>query len=99
MLYWTDSVEAAIIETEEDPLAIATLLSGAHESMNTLVELIRGPDLSIIKRKALTALITHEVHNREVIEELNDALVQSVDDFVWKKCLRYYFDTDEKDNN
>lgn len=99
MLYWTDSVETAIVEMEEDPFALGNLLSGANENMNTLVELIRGPDLTIIKRKALTALITHEVHNREIIVELTNIGVETIDDFAWKKCLRYYLDQDEKDNN
>lgn len=47
----------------------------------------------------MTALITHEVHNREIIEELTNIGVETIDDFAWKKCLRYYLDTDEQANN
>lgn len=94
MLNWTEQVEAAINEMEEDAFALGQMDNAANENLSMLVELIRGTDLDLIKRKALTALITHEVHNRDIIGSLTDEGVESVDGFAWKRCLRYYMEDD-----
>lgn len=59
-----------------------------------LVELIRGTNITGVERKSLSALITHEVHNREIIEDLTNEGVESIDDFAWRRCLRYYVEED-----
>jgi dynein heavy chain len=48
-----------------------------------------------VHRKSLTALITHEVHNRDIVEELTNLGVESIEEFAWKKCLRYYLYKDD----
>ena len=83
-------MEAAIFEMEEDPFSLGLLSTSAVENLSMLVQIIRGAGLHPVKRKALTALITHEVHNRDIIEELTNIGVEQIDDFAWKKCLRYY---------
>ena len=42
----------------------------------------------------LVALITIDVHNRDVIEDLVQKLAQSADDFTWQMRLRYYWESD-----
>jgi dynein heavy chain len=53
--------------------------------------MIRDPNLEGLKRKTLIALITQDVHNRDIV----DSLVQiengvSKDEFVWTQQLRFY---------
>lgn len=38
------------------------------------------------------ALITTDVHARDIVEELKKEGVASLDDFTWKRQLRYYMD-------
>ena len=57
--------------------------------------MIRSPNLTPVKRKSLTSLITHEVHNKDVIQELNQEGVELIDDFAWKRCLRYYLEDEQ----
>ncbi len=47
----------------------------------------------------MVALITVEVHNRDIVEQLWDAAVMSTEDFIWQQQLRYYFQTKEKEAN
>ncbi|KAI8620571.1 dynein heavy chain and region D6 of dynein motor-domain-containing protein [Chytriomyces sp. MP71] len=58
-----------------------------------LATLVRG-DLTKIQRAILGALITIDVHNRDIIQGLVDAKVAGLNDFEWAKQLRYYWDMD-----
>lgn len=56
-----------------------------------------NPNLPNLARCVLVALITTDVHARDIVEELKDSQVQSTDDFMWKKQLRYYIEGEYKD--
>ena len=55
--------------------------------LNELVELIRS-DLTALERKTLVALITQDVHYRDIIQSLQTC--QSANDFKWLQQLRFY---------
>ena len=55
--------------------------------------LVRG-DLTKIQRAILGALITIDVHNRDIIQGLINARVSSPGDFEWTKQQRYYWDVE-----
>jgi dynein heavy chain len=58
--------------------------------LNQLTSLIRTP-LAPILRKTLVALITQEVHNRDITEKLySSEQVIGKSDFQWLQQLRYY---------
>ena len=68
-----------------------------HEDRNKkqileLAELVRNPQLKSLNRAVLVALITTDVHARDIVEELKKEGVASLDDFTWKRQLRYYMD-------
>jgi dynein heavy chain len=44
--------------------------------------LINGP-LTNIKRKILVSLITVDVHNRDIVDNLIESNVESTNDFSW----------------
>ena len=55
--------------------------------------MIRDPNLDSLKRKTLIALITQDVHNRDIVDGL--CQVESGvnrDDFVWNQQLRMYIE-------
>jgi hypothetical protein len=61
----------------------------AKKKLEDYVILIRGKDLSFVQRRILVALITQEVKNRDVVEELESEQVDTLDYFSWQKQLRY----------
>ena len=59
--------------------------------LKKLAALVRT-DLTPVYRKKLVAIITIEVHNRDIIDETKAAGVTDANDFEWEKRLPYFFD-------
>lgn len=93
MLDFTAQVEDTINEMQNDELSLRDYLETANENLMILVSLIRN-NLTKVQRKGLTALITHEVHNKDIIIDLNEKMVMTTEDFNWRKCLRYQIEED-----
>ena len=93
LIIWSDSTEMALNEVEENPFAMEDHFGIMREQLAELTELIRG-SLSSIQRMSLVALITQDVHCRDVVEQLHQGNVQSQFDFIWQQQLRYYLEED-----
>ncbi|XP_070429815.1 dynein axonemal heavy chain 6 isoform X4 [Equus przewalskii] len=63
------------------------------ERLNALAAIVRG-NLPKLHRNILTALITIDVHARDIVTELVQAKVEEVESFDWQRQLRYYWDVD-----
>ncbi|KAI4873222.1 hypothetical protein NFI96_025127 [Prochilodus magdalenae] len=63
------------------------------ERLNALAALVRG-NLPKIHRNIVTALITVDVHARDIVTELVKEGVDSSSNFEWQRQLRYYWDVD-----
>ncbi|XP_017317258.1 dynein axonemal heavy chain 6 isoform X2 [Ictalurus punctatus] len=63
------------------------------ERLNALAALVRG-NLPKIHRSIITALITVDVHARDIVTELVNEKVDSSSNFEWQRQLRYYWDMD-----
>ncbi|XP_012629713.3 dynein axonemal heavy chain 6 [Microcebus murinus] len=63
------------------------------ERLNALAALVRG-SLPKLHRNIITALITIDVHARDIVTELVESEVGTVDSFDWQRQLRYYWDID-----
>ena len=65
-----------------------------HESviaqLQDLTELIRG-ELTAIERRTIVALVTQDVHYRDIVEQLKNDQVDNPHDFKWQQQLRFYF--------
>lgn len=48
--------------------------------------------LSSIQHKIIVALITQDVHARDIVDNLIEENVTSLQDFLWQQQLRYYWD-------
>nr|KAJ3423148.1 Dynein heavy chain 7, axonemal [Polyrhizophydium stewartii] len=87
-IYWTKEVEFTILEGRANGLKRYVELS--TERLSKVVELVRG-NLTRLARTTLEALVVIDVHARDVVEQLDDAKVSSINDFGWLSQLRYYF--------
>lgn len=59
------------------------------KQLKQLTELIRT-DLKPLYHKIAVALITADVHNRDIVLNLITQEVESIHDFPWQQQLRYY---------
>ena len=79
-----------------DPLSLQTHFENYETALANLTMHVRS-NLSDLQRCVIVALITTDVHARDIVEELKQENVQSVYDFNWQKQLRYYYETNEGD--
>ncbi|GMI05338.1 hypothetical protein TrVE_jg1168 [Triparma verrucosa] len=77
--------------------AMKTLKKKQVGYLNRLTDLVRDPKLQKIDRKKTVALITMEIHNRDVMERMIKANCTSVNDFDWLSQLRFIFNKEEGD--
>lgn len=79
-IMWTSSTEDVILtRAYEMPMHLDDIKDGLVE----LTGLIRG-NLTSLERKILVALITTDVHGRDIVELLNKEQVQDINDFNWQ---------------
>ncbi|RYH31858.1 hypothetical protein EON65_01740 [archaeon] len=89
---WARGTEMAL--RSNDP--INNMLSWSDEykaELQKLIVKIRG-QLPKLVRYIVVALVTTDVHARDIIDELCERQVQNVHDFLWQQQLRYYWETD-----
>ena len=92
---WARDTEAAL--RSNDPIASMQVWSGKYKAeLQKLIVKIRG-NLSKLVRYIIVALVTTDVHARDIIDELREKKVTSVNDFLWQQQLRYYWDFDADD--
>ncbi|XP_078146083.1 dynein axonemal heavy chain 6 [Centroberyx gerrardi] len=63
------------------------------DRLNALAALVRG-HLPTLHRNIITALITIDVHARDIVTDLVRQKVDSSSNFEWQRQLRYYWDLD-----
>nr|XP_055054184.1 LOW QUALITY PROTEIN: dynein axonemal heavy chain 2 [Misgurnus anguillicaudatus] len=97
-IQWTADVTRALINCKEttDKAALKSLKKKQVSMLNQYSEAIRG-SLSKILRLKIVALVTMEVHARDVISKLAKAGCCDVNAFDWLCQLRLYWDKDVDD--
>ena len=91
-IMWTSNTEEAL--TSENSIeAMADWYESILSQLEDLTQLVRT-DLSSIERRSVVALVTQDVHNRDIVESLKDNEISNVYDFRWQQQLRYYFNTE-----
>eukprot|EP00955_Chlamydomonas_euryale_P029444 310523-Chlamydomonas_euryale.AAC.4 len=93
-VYWCRDVEAALASRDAHG-ALAALAARCAAQLGELTALVRG-GLSALARRVLSALITIDVHNRDIVDGLVAARARGADDFEWQRQLRYEWDGDEE---
>jgi dynein heavy chain len=89
---WCRDVTDAIKASDPHKSLIA-LKQKCISNLSGSAALVRG-DLTKIQRAIMGALITIDVHNRDIVQALIQAKVTGIGDFEWTKQLRYYWDVD-----
>eukprot|EP00931_Biecheleriopsis_adriatica_P034701 TRINITY_DN20021_c0_g4_i1.p1 TRINITY_DN20021_c0_g4~~TRINITY_DN20021_c0_g4_i1.p1 ORF type:complete len:4150 (-),score=1074.99 TRINITY_DN20021_c0_g4_i1:152-12580(-) len=84
-IYWTQEVATSIQKG-----ALDVYYKQSVQQLSGLVNLVRG-NLSKLGRQTLSALVTIDVHNRDVVLSLTQAKISSTKDFDWIAQLRYYW--------
>ncbi|KAL0019092.1 hypothetical protein WJX77_000912 [Trebouxia sp. C0004] len=82
---WSQMVEEGIRAS-----SVPAVLQKCVNDLLDLTDLVRGK-LGVQDRLTLGALITLDVHARDVVQQLVDASVTHTTDFEWASQLRYYW--------
>lgn len=85
-----------LLESNTDQNAMADFLSFSLLQIDAMVDLVRQP-LSKQQRTLMGALLTIDVHARDVTRTLVAVNTKSLVAFDWTKQLRYYWDADLDD--
>jgi len=62
---------------QEDPFALQDFYNDNVKEINFLIDLVRG-NLDSVRRKIIVALVTTDVHARDIIESLQMEKVSSI---------------------
>ncbi|XP_062240587.1 dynein axonemal heavy chain 2 [Platichthys flesus] len=97
-IQWTTDVEKSLITSKEraDKSSLRSLKKKKVSMLQGYSDIIRG-NLSKVLRLKIVALVTVEVHARDVIDKLAKAGCDDVQDFEWLSQLRLYWDKDVDD--
>lgn len=88
-IYWTEETEMALEEFEngqED--SVKRYLAVCNQRLDQLITLVLG-NLSSPDRCKIIALITLDVHSRDVVKKLVDEKVEGPLSFLWQQQLRF----------
>ncbi|XP_053164065.1 cytoplasmic dynein 2 heavy chain 1 isoform X1 [Hemicordylus capensis] len=89
-IQFTEDVEYAIKEHNLQQIELELMAKLEHyTSIDTNTEDSGNAESGILELK-LKALILDIIHNIDIVRQLNEAQVTSVDDWAWKKQLRFY---------
>ena len=61
------------------------------QQLKDLTDLVRG-ELEPLQRQVIVALVTTDVHARDIVENLKNENVSTTYDFKWMQQLRYYWE-------
>ena len=88
-IYWTEETEISLEEYEngqED--SVKRYLGVCNARLEKLINLVLG-DLSKADRCKIIALITLDVHSRDVVQKLVDEKIEGPLSFMWQQQLRF----------
>merc|ERR1719174_2317414 len=96
MIMWCTGAEEALQSDKNRVEQMKVFYQQNVTQLSELTELVRGK-LTSIQRKSIVALVTQDVHNRDIVEAMCVKRVQAIMDFTWQQQLRYYWDYDQDD--
>ncbi|KAL9644994.1 hypothetical protein ABK040_004487 [Willaertia magna] len=99
-IYWTKKITGVLLKQKEPSKILKEMKSRVKQEWNDYITnysaIMTLKELRPIDRLKLVSLITIEVHARDIIDRLVKSKVTSIEDFEWRKHLRFYWD-EEKD--
>ncbi len=88
---WCTYTEEYIESMKQNANALVDWFESNKTALQQLTDLVAG-DLEPLKRKVIVALITQDVHARDIVELLMKEGVNDKTEFTWQKQLRYYWE-------
>lgn len=85
-IIWTRSTQDILFDNPEN---LNQWYDVNVQGLEELTNLIRG-ELTPVQRRTLVAMVTQDVHFRDIVQKLRDDEVDSPDDFKWQQQLRFY---------
>lgn len=79
---------------QTDRTALQTWWDTNDAQIRGLTDHVRS-NLSDLSRCVIVALITTDVHARDIVDDLKKEQALSTQDFSWQKQLRYYYEEDD----
>ena len=96
-IYWIRVTEQYLAPASSDPAGdLGTWYEKNCSMLTDLTEIVRQ-DLNKLQRKIAGALITIDVHSRDIIEILINKKAHSISDFDWQMQLRQYWEQNTDD--
>jgi dynein heavy chain, axonemal len=101
-VWWTQNCALALAkimgldDRPSEPHAMEEFLTFSLLQIDAMVNLIRT-QLSRHQRTLMCALLTIDVHARDVVRTMVAKQTSALSDFEWTKQLRYYWDMDQDD--
>ncbi|XP_069092738.1 dynein axonemal heavy chain 6 isoform X2 [Pleurodeles waltl] len=93
LMWCRDLTQCLEGDSTENIQSLAHFEKDNFERLNALAGLVRG-QLPTLHRNIITALITIDVHARDIVSDLVKDKVDTSDSFEWQRQLRYYWDLD-----
>ena len=88
---WTADVEESLRRAKQDKTAMATSNKKALATLNELIGLTVQDRWNKLERTNIETLITIQVHQKDVSEELMKKKIKDPQDFEWLKQARVYW--------
>ena len=94
-ILWTTECEKGLLECEKGNKAAMRLVKKKQVSLlNKYAEMVRSSSLVKLNRNKVVAIITIEVHARDVIDKMIKEGTSSMSEFLWMSQLRFYWEKD-----
>ena len=93
---WARDTEAALSDETNVVTKMNEWSTSYKDELQKLIIKIRG-NLKKLERLIIVALVTTDVHARDIIEELIERKVANTFDFLWQQQLRYYWTSEVDD--
>lgn len=87
-IFWSIDIQSRLQRKQINE--VKEYFSILQQQLNETVALIRSNTITNLTRITIKALIVIDVHAKDVLEELVNNKVSSVNDFQWLSQLRYY---------
>ena len=89
-IMWCQQTEKALL-SETTKNGMEQWYQKNLQQLSELAQLVRG-ELTGLQRKVLVALVTTDVHARDIIEQMIREEVEEIGNFTWQQQLRYYWE-------
>jgi len=87
-VHWTEEVTNAIVER-----GLKAYGDKSNTQLTNIVNMVRG-ELTKLERATISALVTIDVHARDVVVQMSQDGVHDPKDFKWLAQLRYFWEDD-----